>query len=477
MKPGYIKKEDRKKILFISDDIRFFSGIATISREIVLGTAHRFNYAIIGGSINHPDKGKRLDLCQSTNEIAGIDDSNVILYPSDGYGNPDMIRQLIEIEKPDILMFITDPRYYGWLFQIENEIRQKIPMVYLSIWDCEPAPLYNREYYRSCDALFCISKQTEALTKVILGDYAKDKIIKYVPHGINQNMFKPIPKDNVDLQKFRKELLGNKEYDFVLLFNSRNIRRKSIPDTILSFKHFLDGLSKEDADKCCFVLHTQKVDENGTDLPAVVEMLMGERKDQIIFTKKAYTPEVMNILYNCSDAVILLSSNEGWGLSLTEGMMAGKMIIANVTGGMQDQMRFQDENGNWIVFDEKFCTNHLGKYKECGEWAIPVFSSNISIQGSVPTPYIFDCRVDFRDAAKAINDVYSLSTEERNRKGELARAWVISEESMMSADTMSENIIEGIDELLNIWEPKEKYRLLKIGERPLKHLSYPVSLP
>jgi len=38
LKPGYIERSQRKKILLIGDDIRFFSGIATIAREIVLGT-------------------------------------------------------------------------------------------------------------------------------------------------------------------------------------------------------------------------------------------------------------------------------------------------------------------------------------------------------------------------------------------------------------------------------------------------------
>ena len=113
MKAGYIKKEDRKKILFIGDDIRFFSGIATVSRELVLGTAHTFNYACIGGAIEHPDKNKRMDLSQSTNEVANIPDSSVILYPTNGYGTQDLIRQLINLEKPDLLVFITDPRYYG----------------------------------------------------------------------------------------------------------------------------------------------------------------------------------------------------------------------------------------------------------------------------------------------------------------------------------------------------------------------------
>ena len=43
-----------------------------------------------------------------------------------------------------------------------------------------------------------------------------------------------------------------------------------------------------------------------------------------------------------------MSSNEGWGLSLTEAMITGTMIIPNVTGGMQDQCRFENEKGEWI---------------------------------------------------------------------------------------------------------------------------------
>ena len=288
-------------------------------------------------------------------------------------------------------------------------------------------------------------------------------------------MFYPI-EESQELTDFKKELLGGKDYDFVLLFNSRNIRRKSIPDTILSFKHFIDGLSKEKADKCCLVLHTHKVDENGTDLPAVIEALLGDRGSQVIFSSNTMDTRGMNLLYNCADAVILLSSNEGWGLSLTEGMMTGKMIIANVTGGMQDQMRFEDENGKWMSFNEKFCSNHLGKYKKCGEWAIPVFPASVSIQGSIPTPYISDDRVDFRDAAHVIGTVYDFGKEERNRRGMLGREWVLSEESMMSAETMCNNIIEGLDEVVSDWTPRSKYNLLKATERPLQTIKFPMSL-
>ena len=78
----------------------------------------------------------------------------------------------------------------GWLFQMENEIRKKVPMIYLNIWDDLPAPLYNKSYYESCDTLMAISKQTLNINKLVLGDKAADKILTYIPHGINEKITK-----------------------------------------------------------------------------------------------------------------------------------------------------------------------------------------------------------------------------------------------------------------------------------------------
>jgi len=473
MKEGFIPQEKRKKILLLCDDIRFTSGIATMAREIVVGTAHRFNWVNVGGAINHPEQGKRLDLSQDTNTHAGIIDSSVIIYPTNGYGDQQLVRQMMDYEKPDAIMFFTDPRYWTWLFQMENEIRSKIPMIYLNIWDDYPVPMYNEPYYESCDGLMAISKQTLNINKIALGDKIEDKILSYVPHGINENMFFPITKDDVRLTEIKKALFKGKEYEFVLMFNSRNIRRKSIPDTLAAFKLFLNKLPKEKADKCAILLHTQPIDEHGTDLYAVRDMLFTEEQcSQIYFSDQRLASEEINKLYNLSDAVILLSSNEGWGLSLTEGMMAGKMIIANVTGGMQDQMRFKDKKGNWIEFDADFCSNHFGTFKECGEWAMPVFPSNMSIQGSVPTPYIFDDRVDFRDAAEAIMKVYELGKEERERRGKLAREWVTSDESMMSANNMSKNVVNHIETVMKTFKPRKNFTLTKVETLKRKHLRH-----
>lgn len=110
----------------------------------------------------------RLDISASTNEQAGIDDSSVFIYPVDDYGTPDIIKSIMDIEKPDAIMLVTDPRYFTWLFQMENIIRKKIPIMYLNIWDNLPAPYWNLPYYESCDLLMSISKQTKLLNKLVL---------------------------------------------------------------------------------------------------------------------------------------------------------------------------------------------------------------------------------------------------------------------------------------------------------------------
>jgi glycosyltransferase involved in cell wall biosynthesis len=362
----------------------------------------------------------------------------------------------------------------------EREIRSQVPIIYLNIWDSLPYPLYNRAYYESCDALLAISKQTENLNNAVLGDKAKDKVIAYVPHGINDDVFFPINEGDEHwgaVKDFKKQLFGDREFEFVLMFNSRNIRRKSFPDTLAAWKLFIDMLPEDKKDKVAFIAHTQPVDENGTDIPAVIEMIWGKKHPNIFITGlNRFIPEQMNLLYNSADAGILISSNEGWGLSLTEAMMCGKPIIANVTGGMQDQMRFEDENGEWIKFTEEFGSNHFGKYKKCGEWALPIFPSNMSLIGSVPTPYIFDDRADFRDAAKAIFEMYSLGAEERKARGKAAREWVTSDEAMMTSKNMSKNFITYTDVMFDKWEPRAPYDFIKIEELPAKQNKFPISL-
>ena len=142
--------------------------------------------------------------------------------------------------------------------------------------------------------------------------------------------------------------------------------------------------------------------------------------------------------------------------------MCGTMIIPNVTGGMQDQCRFENEKGEWIDFDADFPSNHRGTYKKHGEWAIPIWPTNMSMMGSPLTPYIYDDRCMPEDAAKTMLQAYELGREERNKKGLKGREWARSKEAGFTGKMMSNNIIKGIDETIDNFKPRPLYEIKKI---------------
>jgi glycosyltransferase involved in cell wall biosynthesis len=472
---GYIEKDKRKKILLLCDDIRMHSGIGNMGKEVVLGSAHHFNWVNLGAAVKHPEEGKAFDLSDTVNQEIGINDAYVRLIPSSGYGDAKKVRELIKVENPDAIFIFTDPRYWTWLFEIEREIRSKMPIFWLNIWDDYPAPLYNKPYYDSVDVLMAISKQTKNINKLVLGDKAKDKVIEYVPHGINTKHFFPLQEGHEHYSKlleFRESVLGGRDIDFVLFFNSRNIRRKSIPDAILAYRIFCDKIGKEKAKKCGFIIHSDIVDQNGTDLKAVREAFCDPEYVNVFFSPSKIPAAQLNLLYNIADATILLSSNEGWGLALTESLMTSTPIIANVTGGMQDQMRFEDENGNWIDFDSEFPSNHRGTYKKCGKWAFPVFPSSRSVQGSPSTPYIFDDRCTPEDAADAIEKVYNLGKVKRLEAGKAGYEWVISDEADMTAQKMANRVIKILDNAFDNFVPRSSFDFYKIKDIEANYIKH-----
>lgn len=177
---GWVPKDERKKILLLSDDLRMPSGVGVMSREIVLGTAHKYNWIQLGAAINHPEMGKGVDISDSIAAEFHVKDPYVRVFPYNGYGDQNIVRWLIENEKPDAIMHFTDPRFWVWLYQMEHELRTEMPLIYLHVWDDVPYPHYNREFYRSCDAIYTISKQTHNIVHQVLGDDNVDDITSHI---------------------------------------------------------------------------------------------------------------------------------------------------------------------------------------------------------------------------------------------------------------------------------------------------------
>lgn len=288
--------------------------------------------------------------------------------------------------------------------------------------------------------------------------------LKYVPHGIDENRFFRVSSDGdvKNVKEMKKSLFGDQNVDFVVLYNNRNIRRKMVGNVVLAYREFFLGLSDEQREKTRLLLHTDPIDENGTDLPKLIRDIAPEIS--VVFSSQKISTQQLNYLYNLSDVVINLANAEGWGLGITEGIMAERMIVATVTGGLQDQMGFVDWDGvplhEDIHYTKEWGTNHDGKYRYHGEWVEPVFPVAHSIIGSVPTPYIFEDHVDYKDAARCLRRIYDMSPDERVKRGKKGREFAI--QSGYTASEMCERMIDGIDAVFEKWTPRKRFELVKV---------------
>lgn len=485
MLPKLIKLEDyqknkKPKILLLSDAINLTSGISTMSREFVVGLADKYQWVQLGSALQHPDHGKVFDWSQEINKEKKITDAYVKVYAWTGYGNPQVLRELIQLEKPDIIMHFTDPRFWEWLYLMEYELRVKmgIPITYYNIWDAPPAPLWNKPFYKSCDLIMNISKQTHQLVKTVLGDReyydleteegTGDIIVSYVPHGINPFRYCPIddnPYNYEEFKKFETDFRKTHSADFIIFWNNRNIRRKQPGDVILAYKKFCDKLPKAKAKRCCLLMHTHVVDENGTDLYSVKDNICPDYR--VVFSEGRVDDKTLNFFYNIADITLNIASNEGFGLSGAESIMAGTCIINNVTGGLQDQCGFYQEKLDGRSYETIYDghpSNSDGMYKSHGEWAFPIFPTSHSLQGSVATPYIFDERCEPEDVANKILECYNLGRDELKRRGLLGRFYA-KHEGKLNSNYMCSRMSESIDKLLELWERPDRIKLISVNDQ------------
>jgi hypothetical protein len=327
-------------------------------------------------------------------------------------------------------------------------------------------PNWNEPFYRSCDMLMSISKQTYGINKRLLPEYEKWQL-KYVPHGVSSNTFYPIhqsQQEYTELEKYKKQIFGTFEPEFIIMTSNRNIRRKNMADVIAAYKLFCDKLTKEQADKCVLYLHTQAIDDNGTDLLAVVENICPDYK--VYISAGHCDSKSLNYLYNIADVTINIASNEGFGLTTCEGLSAGTPTIVNVTGGLQDQCGFKI--ANQFLTEQDYVA--LGSLHDIdtwknnstlswGKWAYPVWSRTRSIKGSVPTPYIYDDTVAYIDVVPGLLHFYNMSSEARQEAGYAGADWIRSEQSGMSTKYLRERYIDAFEGVFANWKPRKRFEI------------------
>ena len=88
-----------------------------------------------------------------------------IIKPIDGFGNANLLRTVLLKEQPDALIIFSDPRFFTWLFEIEDEVRSVCPILWWHVWDNLPYPEFNEWMYDSVDAINCHSYLTYEMCK------------------------------------------------------------------------------------------------------------------------------------------------------------------------------------------------------------------------------------------------------------------------------------------------------------------------
>ena len=101
---------------------------------------------------------------------------------------------------------MTDPRFYEWLWDIEDEIRNKVPMVYHHVWDNYPYPKFNTKFYKSNDVIATISKLTDDIVRTL----APEGKCEYIPHSVDIEVFKKL--DREQIQEIKKRLPYRRPY-------------------------------------------------------------------------------------------------------------------------------------------------------------------------------------------------------------------------------------------------------------------------
>jgi len=369
----------KKTILMLSDHPLSTSGVGTQARWLIHGliSTGKYSFRCFGGAVRH-------DNYETT-----VVNPDFIVKPTDGFGDRNLLRQTLVQLRPDALMLFTDPRFFIWVWEMADEIRQICPITYWHLWDNDPWPDFNRVLYESTDLINCINWPTYQMVKERFPEKTN-----YIPHAVPKDLYKPLPDDVV--KAFRKKLVGpEKQDDFIVGYVSRNARRKMPSDIIVSWKMFLDELEKKHGHrKATLAMHTEPLDPEGPNLYHVVETL--QVQDNVVFSKSRVTFEEMSLLYNSFDTIVNRSTNEGFGLPTLESMMCGKPIIAIKTGGLTRQV----EN------------------IETGEqYGVGMNPEVRALVGNQMVPYIYEDLISHKTLADAYMKMYELGPEGRKQLG------------------------------------------------------------
>lgn len=409
----------KKKILVLADHPFSPSGVGTQTKYFVesLLKTGKYSFVCLGGAIKHADyRPVRTDQWGD----------DLIIIPVDGYGSQQQIRDMIHIHKFDALWFMTDPRFWTWLWQIEQEVRPNVPMLYFHVWDNYPYPKFNKPYYLSNDMVVTMSKVSSDIVRTVAPEV--DEV--YIPLCVDTDIFKPLPEKDWGQLKPKGK--------FMFFWNNRNARRKMSGTILWWYKEFLDKVGH---DKAFLVMHTDPKDPHGQDLEAIAKECGLSRDSFALSVAKVPASELAKF-YNAADCILNISDAEGVGMGTIESMACETPIIVNMTGGLQEQVT--DGEGNWF--------------------GIGIQPASKAIIGSQEVPYIYEDRVSKEDFINALEKMYNASYQERKEMGKKAREYVLKKYDINKFAKSWETVMDAFIEKHGSWSNRKNYSRWTVKE-------------
>ena len=403
----------KKKILMLSDHALSTSGVGVQSRHLINGLLQKGEWTVrqFGAAIKHND----YDVVQVSPDF--------IIKPIDGFGSVDLIRQTLAAEKPDLILIFTDPRFFVWLWEMEDEIHQICPIAYWHVWDNKPYPEFNSAYYEATDLINCHSYHTYEQVK----EHFPDKT-NFIPHSIPTDIFFRMSPKDIEVAK-RNALGPAREDDFVVFWMNRNARRKRPGDLLVGWQQFMKANTTDGVKpKATLLLHTDPRDSEGPDLFAMCEHL--QISDSVVFSNERLDFQKINILHNISDCCVNISYAEGFGLATLEAMQAGTPIIALKTGGLTRQViDHRDGSENGVALDVDLT----------------------SMVGSQSVPYIYEDYCSWDSIENALTKMYKLSPEEKQKLSKKVESYALEEFAFQKTIDLWH---DSLNDLLKNWKSR-----------------------
>jgi glycosyltransferase involved in cell wall biosynthesis len=221
---------------------------------------------------------------------------------------------------PDLVITLGD------VWVLDAGLLKEMPVAHWLPSDCRPMSLADRAVVEAAGS------QLIAMSRF---GYERFKTAGfnpvYVPHGIDTDIFKPLP----DRDGLRARMGLEDHFTIGVNMANNDAIRKALPEIMLAFAKF-----HADHPDSLLALHTGVHQDGGQDLEAVAENLgitdLVRVVDQYQYHGGLVTQADLNEWYNAMDVLCGCSYGEGFGLPNVEAQACGIPVITTRASAMEE---------------------------------------------------------------------------------------------------------------------------------------------